>query len=58
MTKETVEIVFRWPSGREEVRYRRPLGTEDARRLMAEVEELQAKAELHGYESPYFFRFV
>lgn len=58
MTGETLQIIYRWPDGREEVRYERQLGTEDARRLMAEVEELQARAELMGYESPYSFRFV
>ena len=55
---ETLEIVYKWPNGREEVRYRRPAGTEDARSLIAEVEELQARADLLGYENPYFFRYT
>jgi hypothetical protein len=58
MNNDTVEIVYRWPDGREEVRYRRQVGTEDARRLMEEVEELEARAEFFGYETPYSFRFV
>lgn len=55
---DTLQVVYRWPDGREEVRYERPLYTEEARLMMAEVEELQARAEFLGYESPYSFRFV
>lgn len=58
MQGETVEVVYVWENGREEVRYRRPLGTEDAAKLMAEVDELQARADFMGYTSPYSYRFV
>lgn len=57
--RETLEIVFTWPeTGREEVRYRRQLGTDDARKLMQEVDELQARAAAMNEESPYSYRFV
>ena len=48
-----LEIVYRWPDGREEVRYRRPSGSEDAERYIAEVNALQARL---GPECPYFVR--
>ena len=51
----TVEIVFRWGDGREEVRYRRPEGTAEANELIAQVEKLQ---ERHGAECPYFWRIA
>ena len=54
----TVEIVYRWDDGREEVRYRRPHGSDDAKKLMMEVEILADRARLGRYESPYFYRFV
>lgn len=57
MMGETLQIVFRWPDGREEVRYERGLGTNDARLMMAEVDELQARADALGYENPYSYRF-
>ena len=56
--RETVEIVYTWPDGREEVRYRRPLNTESARKLMDEVQALHDRAEVDGYESPYSVRLV
>lgn len=49
------EIVYRWPDGREEVRYRRPAGSADANRYAAEVAMLQAK---QGPDCPYFVREV
>ena len=58
MNAETLEVVYTWPNGREEVRYRRPLGTADARRLLDEVQALHDVAALRGYESPYSVRFV
>jgi hypothetical protein len=53
-----IEIVYTWPSGREEVRYRRPAGSLDAARLVNEVIQLQRKAEDGGYVSPYSYRSV
>lgn len=46
------EFVYRWQDGREEVRYRRTYNSEDALKLIAEVENLQ-KINL---DSPYFYR--
>ncbi len=40
----TLEIVYTWPdTGREEVRYRRQLPSDEAERLRAEVNELKRK---------------
>jgi hypothetical protein len=47
------EIVFTWPDGREEVRYRRPTNSPEALELINEVLDLQAK---HGLSCPYSFR--
>lgn len=58
MTSSTTEIVYRWPDGREEVRYRRVHDTQESDRLIDEVRELHARAEACGYESPYFVRQV
>lgn len=59
MNGETLQVVYTWPdTGREEVRYERYYNSDDAKKLMAEVEELQARAECFGYESPYSIRFV
>lgn len=60
MNADTLEIVYTWPdTGREEVRYRRePADSPDARKLMQEVEEMQARAEFMGYECPYSIRFI
>ena len=54
---DILQVIFTWPDGREEVRYERPVGTEDARKLAAEVEELQARAAYTGEESPYSIRY-
>lgn len=51
----TLEIVYTWQDGREEVRYRRPSPSEDADKLIAEVEELRARL---GQECPYSYRIV
>lgn len=48
-----IEVVYRWPDGREEVRYRRPAGSDDGRRLAAEVAALRDR---HGDQCPYFIR--
>jgi hypothetical protein len=51
----TTEIVYRWPDGREEVRYRRPYMSAGARDLMVEVGVLR---KLNGDKCPYFVRHV
>ena len=58
MYGETLEVVYTWPDGREEVRYRRQINTLEADLLIKEVEALQATAEYFGETSPYSFRFV
>lgn len=54
---DTVEIVYRWPDGREEVRYILPIQSTDAIRLMSEVDEIKARLDMLGEECPYFYRF-
>jgi len=47
----TTEIVQKWPDGTEEVKYRRPYGSESAKELMQQVDERANK-------SGYFYRHV
>lgn len=49
----TTEIVYTWPDGREEVRYRRVKDSDEALKLVKEVLELQRK---HGATCQYSFR--
>lgn len=51
--KGVVEIVYRWPDGKEEVRYRRLVHSQEAQRLMNEVDEIKNRL---GRECPYFYR--
>lgn len=51
----TAEIVYTWPDGREEVRYRRVVGTPECEEMEHEVSRLRA---MHGTESPYRIRYV
>lgn len=53
MSEPMTEIVYTWPDGREEVRYRRPTNTPEALELIEEVLELQRK---HGEACPYSHR--
>jgi hypothetical protein len=48
-------VVYRWPDGREEVRYRRPSTSGDAAKLKGEVDAL---VDRHGGECPYSYRYV
>lgn len=48
-----IEIVYTWPDGREEVRYRRVAGTAAAAHLIAQVTALR---ERDGDKSPYSWR--
>lgn len=52
---KTVEIIYTWPDGSREVRYRRPEGTHDAKRLISEVDSLILK---EGKRCPYSYELV
>ncbi len=58
MAELTVEIVYRWPGGREEIRYRRPHGTRKTEESIQQVHDLQRKAINGGRENPYVWRTV
>lgn len=47
----TTEIVQKWPDGTEEVKYRRPYGSESAKELMQQIDE-------RAHKSGYFYRHV
>ena len=49
------EVVYVWPDGREEVRYRRPFGSSWACDMMLEVEQMSSRL---GAECPYSYRHV
>lgn len=55
IVKNTVEVVYTWPDGREEVRYRRPYPSDSATDFMDEVDKLRRR---DGEECPYSYRFV
>lgn len=40
---DIIEIVYRWPSGREEVRYRRPYPSAEADVFLKELEDMQSR---------------
>lgn len=46
-------IIYTWPDGREEVRYRRVPGSVEAKELMDEVDALKIRL---GDECPYSYR--
>lgn len=48
-----IEIVYKWPDGREEVRYRRPDNSKEAADLIWQVDTLRAQ---NGELSPYSWR--
>lgn len=52
---ENLEVVYTWPDGREEVRYRRTSKSKEAAELIAEVDALQ---KAHGIKSPYSYRYT
>ena len=56
MDMDIIQIIYTWPDGREEVRYERPIDSEDARRVMTEVDEAQARCELLGETCAYSYR--
>jgi hypothetical protein len=49
------EVVYTWPDGTEEVRYRRPISDLSCAN---EVLGLRRNARMNGYESPYSVRRV
>lgn len=51
----TTEIVYTWPDGREEVRYRRSYNSEEANMLVGEIADL---IRMHGAACPYSWRHV
>jgi hypothetical protein len=54
--KSTItEVVYTWPDGREEVRYRRPFESDSAIELIYMIRELQVR---DGAECPYSVRHV
>lgn len=55
METQTTEIIYTWPDGREEVRYRRPKDSAEALVMIQDVIDLQS---LHGEACPYSFRHV
>jgi len=52
---QTLEVIYTWPDGRKEVRYRRPARSTAADELIAEVNEQKAR---HGADCPYSYRFT
>lgn len=52
--KNTLEVIYTWPDGREEVRYRRAKDSEDAIGLMRQID--YHKIVTSDY--PYSYRFV
>jgi hypothetical protein len=53
--RRTVEIVYTWPDGREEVRYRAPENSEKALELISQVIELERT---HRESACYSYRYV
>jgi hypothetical protein len=49
-----MEVVYTWPDGREEVRYRRPTGSAKAIELESQVQHLR---KIHGPGCPYSCRY-
>lgn len=53
-----IEFLYRWPDGREEVRYRRGQGTTEAERMKRSIDELAEKLGTKEEPFPYFYREV
>jgi hypothetical protein len=49
------EIVYTWPTGRQEVRYRRTTGTPDEEYFVSQVDELRERL---GENCPYSYRRI
>lgn len=52
---KTFVVVYAWPDGREEVRYRRPGRTDSAQKMKDEIDR---KIDELGRECPYRYEFV
>jgi hypothetical protein len=52
---QSYEVVYTWPDGTEEIRYRRPISDLSCAN---EVLGLRRNARMNGYESPYSVRRV
>lgn len=55
MTTAITEIIYTFPNGKEEVRYRRAKNSQEALEFVAEIEKLKQK---HGKDCPYDYRHV
>jgi len=55
---ETMEVVYTWSDGREEVRYRRPKGSTEALEMERQIGVFQRLRKENGTECPYSFRYV
>jgi len=55
---KTLEVVYTWDDGREEVRYRRPFPSAEAWKFIGQVRTLRERAIRGRYESPYSWRIV
>jgi hypothetical protein len=52
---QVLEVVYRWPEGREEVRYRRPADSTEAHNFVSRIERLKAE---FPDDCPYSYRYV
>ena len=55
---KTLEVVYTWDDGREEVRYRRPFPSPGAWEFIGQVRTSRERAIQGRYESPYSWRIV
>ena len=58
MASAVLEVVYTWPNGRKEVRYRRRWHSDEGKAMRQEVDSLIATAKAKGYVSPYSYRAV
>lgn len=57
-TPTTTEIIYTWPDGREEVRYRKAYGSPEAIVMVDDINTLQERCAQAGIKSPYSYRHV
>jgi hypothetical protein len=53
--REFVQVIYKWPSGRNEVRYTAEKGTESYDKHILNILDLQAR---DGVECPYSLKFI
>lgn len=51
----TVEIIYTWPDGREDIRYRRLKDSAESLEMIGEILDLQKQ---HGKSCPYTFQYT